>query len=87
MEVYCAMISSTTIQQIDFVWITGILMNVVTILVEYFICEISKLLLDKFIKFIQQNASYLLTTILFPVSLHYGREYYTMKNAPMSSFG
>lgn len=60
------MISSTTISQIDFVWITGILMNVVTILVEYFICEITKLTLDKLFKFIQQNASYLLTTILFP---------------------
>lgn len=67
MEVYCAMISSTTILQIDFVWITGILMNVVTILVEYFISEITALAVNKFIKFIQQNASYLLTTIPFPI--------------------
>jgi hypothetical protein len=67
MEVYCAMISSTTILQIDFVWIADILMNVVTLLVECFISEIIALAVNKFMKFIPQKADYLLTTILFPI--------------------
>lgn len=67
MEVYCAMISSTTILQIYFVCITDILMNLAMILVKYFISEITALPVNKFMKFIQKNVRYLLTTILFPI--------------------
>jgi len=77
MEVYCAMISSTIIQEMNYVDITGILLNVVCSLAEFVILEITKLTLYKLYKFIQKNACYLLPTILFPII-------YTMGNRIIS---
>lgn len=65
MEVHCDLISSTTLTQIN-VLLTGILVNVVKAMVEYFISEITVVETNKFMKFVQHNICYLLTTILFP---------------------